>query len=333
MADVWIRTLVLILLFAAIVIVVERVMHGVLVRRSSERSRNMRLAAIAGGASRADAMRMLRRDMSTISDRLPGMLARPAISLEKTLIMAGTTLPRQNLLWILGAAPILLLALMTSGLFAAGFSLSFGRFLLLTALSVAIGSGLPLFILQFRANRRRRKFQEQFPVALDVFVRGLRAGHPVASALDLLTSEMADPIGSEFGLVVDEVTYGANLTDALSAMAERWDLGDIRMFVVSLAVQSETGGNLAEILENLSRVIRERASMMLKVRALSSEGRMTAWMLSILPVGTFVILFLLNPKFYLEVAGDKMFAPAFGGLIMMYVLGMWMIRKMIDLKV
>ena len=110
--------------------------------------------------------------------------------------------------------------------------------------------------------------QDQFPVALDVFVRGLRAGHPIAAALDLLTVEMPDPIGSQFGIVVDEVTYGADLRDALAAMADRWDLEDMRMFVVSLSVQSETGGNLAEILENLSKVIRERASMMLKVRAL-----------------------------------------------------------------
>ena len=107
-------------------------------------------------------------------------------------------------------------------------------------------------VLQFKANRTRKKMQEQFPVALDVFVRGLRAGHPIAAALDLLTVEMPDPIGSQFGIVVDEVTYGADLRDALQAMAERWDLDDMRMFVVSLSVQNETGGNLAEILENLS---------------------------------------------------------------------------------
>ena len=96
--------------------------------------------------------------------------------------------------------------------------------------------------------------------------------------------EMPDPIGSQFGLVVDEVSYGAELRDALQNMAERWDLDDMRMFVVSLSVQSETGGNLAEILENLSRVIRERHSILMKVRALSSEGRMTAVMLTVLPI-------------------------------------------------
>ena len=108
------------------------------------------------------------------------------------------------------------------------------------------------------------------------------ATDPVAAALDLLTVEMPDPIGSQFGIVVDEVTYGADLRDALTAMADRWDMEDIRMFVVSLSVQTETGGNLAEILENLASVVRARASLFLKVRALSSEGRMTGWILTIL---------------------------------------------------
>ena len=144
---------------------------------------------------------------------------------------------------------------------------------------------------------------------------------------------MPDPIGSQFGLVVDEVTYGAELRDALQSMADRWDLDDMRMFVVSLSVQSETGGNLAEILDNLSKVIRERHSMMLKVRALSSEGRMTAVMLTILPVFTFSSLFISSPKFYLGVADDPAFVPGFVVLIVMYLIGFYIIRRLVDLKV
>jgi tight adherence protein B len=116
-------------------------------------------------------------------------------------------------------------------------------------------------------------------------------------------------------------------------MAERWDLEDMRMFVVSLSVQSETGGNLAEILENLSKVIRDRAAMMLKVRALSSEGRMTATMLTGLPILAFTGLFLMRPSFYLDVADDPAFFPGFGGLLALYCLGFYLIRRMIDLKV
>jgi tight adherence protein B len=231
------------------------------------------------------------------------------------------------------AAPIGLFVLLLVILFALGFGIGFGRLLMLATFSVAVGCFLPLMVLQYKANRTRKKMQEQFPVALDVFVRGLRAGHPIAAALDLLTVEMPDPIGSQFGIVVDEVTYGAELRDALEALADRWDLDDMRMFVVSLSVQSETGGNLAEILENLSRVIRERQSMMLKVRALSSEGRMTAVMLTTLPVLAFTALFLLNPPFYLDVADDPWFVPGFLGLVFLYITGFVTIRRMVDLKV
>jgi len=192
---------------------------------------------------------------------------------------------------------------------------------------------LPLMFISFRATRTRKKMQEQFPVALDVFVRGLRAGHPIAAALDLLTVEMPDPIGTQFGLVVDEVTYGAELRDALQSMAERWNLDDMRMFVVSLSVQNETGGNLAEILENLSKVIRERAAMFMKVRALSSEGRMTAVMLTVLPIFTFVLLFIVNASFFLDVANDPWFVPGFVFLLVLYLVGFFTIRKMVDLKV
>ena len=134
-------------------------------------------------------------------------------------------------------------------------------------------------------------------------------------------------------MVVDAVTYGAELRDALQAMADRWELEDMHMFVVSLSVQSERGGNLAEILDNLSTVIRERHSMFLKVRALSSEGRMTALMLTVLPAFAFAFLFLVNPGFYLDVAGDPAFMPGFLLLIVMYVIGFISIRRMVDLKV
>ena len=175
--------------------------------------------------------------------------------------------------------------------------------------------------------------EQQFPVALDIFTRSLRAGHPIAAAIQLVTEEMADPIGSEFGLVSDEVAYGADLSDALLAMAERWDLEDMRMFVVSISVQNETGGNLAEILENLSKVIRDRASMYMKVRALSSEGRMTGLMLTALPVLAFSALFMINPGFYLDVAQDPIFMIGFPGLLLLYLIGFISIRKIVDIKV
>ena len=116
-------------------------------------------------------------------------------------------------------------------------------------------------------------------------------------------------------------------------MAERWDLDDMKMFVVSLSVQSQTGGNLAEILDNISKVIRDRHQMYLKVRALSSEGRMTATMLTVLPIFAFCSIFLLTPQYYIDNAEDSIFIYGFITLIVMYVIGVYIIRRLIDLKV
>ena len=208
-----------------------------------------------------------------------------------------------------------------------------GSVLLILVFAGFLGIGLPLLLLNMKAAKRMKKFDAQFPVALDIFVRGLRAGHPVPAALDLLTSEMPDPIGTEFGIVVDEVNYGLDLRDALTNLAERADTPDVQMFVVCVSIQAETGGNLAEILESLSKVIRERASMVLKVRALASEGKMSGIMLSILPVFTFITTFLGSPKFYFDAVDDPLFMPVAVGLLVWYFIGVFSIRKLVDLKV
>ncbi|WP_029942306.1 type II secretion system F family protein [Sphingomonas astaxanthinifaciens] len=327
------RVLVLIVIFAAVLLLVEALLGAVLRSRGESQAINQRLTMIGRGVSRADTMNRLRRQDGLVIHRLPTLLQGPGRRLERMLMAAGIVAPTAQLLLGIMLAPLLLLGLMILLAWSAGFAMGFGRLVLLTAIAVALGLAIPLLFLQAKAARRRKKMQEQFPVALDVFVRGLRAGHPVAAALDLLTVEMPDPIGSQFGVVVDEVTYGADLRDALADLAERWDLDDMRMFVVSLSVQQETGGNLAEILENLSKVIRERTALFLKVRALSSEGRMTAIMLTVLPVLAFTALFLLNPAFYLDVAADPFFVPGFVALIVVYCIGVFTIRRMVDLKV
>jgi len=333
MNDVWLRALFLVIVFAAVAFAVERVVVAAVGRRLATQAINQRLELIGRGVSRGEAMQLLRRRSSNLPEGLPDLLARPAIAFEKTLMAAGIAMPTGRLMLALLLAPVLIFLAIILFMVIGGAALGGGRVLIVATFSFLLGAGIPMFYFNIRATRMRKKMQDQFPVALDVFVRGLRAGHPIAAALDLLTVEMPDPIGSQFGIVVDEVTYGADLRDALTAMADRWDLDDMRMFVVSLAVQNETGGNLAEILENLSQVIRERASMMLKVRALSSEGRMTAAILSALPVIAFTLLFLGNPKFFLDVADDPAFLPGYVVLLVLYLIGFFTIRKMIDLKV
>jgi tight adherence protein B len=333
MNPIWLRALALVCIFGAVVLAAEVLVRWLASSRAEGRAINLRLKMIGKGRTRGETMNLLRRAGSLVPQGLPPMLDRWARKFERMLMQAQLTLPTGQLMLAILIGPLAIFFLLLVFMVSSGMGVSFGRLLISAAFAGAIGAALPLMFLNFKATRTRKKMQEQFPVALDVFVRGLRAGHPIAAALDLLTVEMPDPIGTQFGLVVDEVTYGAELRDALQTMAERWDLEDMRMFVVSLSVQNETGGNLAEILENLTKVIRERQSMFMKVRALSSEGRMTAVILTILPLFTFTLLFVLSPGFFLDVANDPWFVPGFIILLAMYLTGFLTIRKMVDLKV
>jgi len=333
MNEVWIKALLLACIFGAVLLAAGALIGWIATGRSEGKAINLRLKLIGQGRTHGETVSLLRRSNSALPSGLPPMIDGLARRFERMLIAAQVTIPTGRLMLIILFAPFVLFFFLLLVLVFAGLPIGFGRLLILATFSGLLGGLLPLMFLQFKANRHRKRMQEQFPLALDVFVRGLRAGHPIAAALDLLTVEMPDPIGSQFGIVVDEVTYGADLRDALQAMADRWNLEDMRMFVVSLSVQSETGGNLAEILENLSTVIRERQSMLMKVRALSSEGRMTAIMLTALPVVAFTLLFLGNPAFYLDVSDDPWFVPGFVGLILLYVIGFVTMRRMVDLKV
>lgn len=333
MSEGWIRAVILVCTFGAVALIVEVLVSWAARSRTISHAMNERMRMISEGRRRDDVMSLLRRETADVASFLPPALVPLGLKFERLLVAARVRAPTSRVLVLLLCAPLALFLAIVFGILLTGGVISAGRIVLLLVFSTAIGLAIPLMVLQVRANRRRKKMTEQFPVALDVFVRGLRAGHPVAAALDLLTVEMPDPVGSEFGLVVDEVTYGADFRDALQAMADRWDMEELRMFVVSLSIQMETGGNLAEILENLARVIRERASMMMKVRALSSEGRMTAIMLTILPIFSFTLLFILRPKFYLDVADDPAFLPGFISLLVLYAIGFFTIRRMVDLKV
>lgn len=333
MNDAWLKALILGCTFGAVLLLVEVIVGWMANSRSEGKAINLRLRMIGEGRDREQTMSLLRRRDSALPGGLPPLLQHFGQKFERMLVAAQVTVPTGRLMVMILLAPLVIFFAILLMMALLDVPVAIGRITMIATFAVVVGAFLPMMFLQFKANRTRKKMQDQFPVALDVFVRGLRAGHPIAAALDLLTVEMPDPIGSQFGVVVDEVTYGAELRDALQAMADRWDLEDMRMFVVSLSVQSETGGNLAEILDNLSTVIRERHSMYLKVRALSSEGRMTAIMLTVLPLLAFSILFIINPGFYLDVADDAAFMPGFIGLILMYIIGFITIRKMVDLKV
>jgi len=163
------------------------------------------------------------------------------------------------------------------------------------------GVAFPYLVLRVLRSRRQKAFGAQFADALDMIVRSLRAGHPTPIALTMVAREMRDPIGSEFGIVVDEITYGADLETALRNLYVRVGQDDLPLFVTAVAIQGSTGGNLGEILENLSGVIRDRFKMRRKIRALASEGRASALILSSLPVVMFLIVQVASPDFYASV--------------------------------
>lgn len=318
------------IVFLAVVLAVEGLYLYFRDVRGPQARVSRRMQLVTSGASNAEILASLRRETSKASESI---LPAAVDYLESRLTQAGMRITANRMLGMMAAA-----TLITGVVFpliggVTGQIRSFGAVMLLIILALAIGVMLPLAFINIQAARRMKVFEAQFPVALDIFTRGLRAGYPVTSALELLVAEVPDPISSEFGLVVAEMNYGYDLRDALAHLAVRVRTQDIQMFVVSVAIQSETGGSLADILEGLSKIIRDRAGMVMKVAALASEGKMTGALLSILPVGSFVAMFVTRPEFYLDVVDDPWFMPGVVGIIVLYTVGILMMRKMIAIKV
>lgn len=206
---------------------------------------------------------------------------------------------------------------------------------LIEAFGIALFFGvlLPFLVLRFMRKRRQKAFGAQFADALDMIVRSLRAGHPTPIALSLVAREMRDPIGSEFGIVVDEITYGADLETALRNLYVRIGQDDLPLFVTAVAIQAATGGNLGEILANLSAVIRERFKMRRKIRALASEARASAIILSSLPIFMFMIINFVSPNFYASVWDEPLTKQVLGAAICWMLIGNFVMYRMVNFKI
>lgn len=191
----------------------------------------------------------------------------------------------------------------------------------------------PLLFLKILRGRRQKKFGAQFPDALDIIVRSLRAGHPVPVAITMVGRELPDPCGSEFGIVADEVTYGSDLEGAMRNLYFRVGQDDLPLFVTAVAIQGSTGGNLGEILENLSAVIRLRFKMRRKVRALAAEGRASAMILASLPVAMFGIINLVAPDFYTSVWHHDMTKIALSMAGAWMSVGIFIMYRMVNFKI
>jgi tight adherence protein B len=212
--------------------------------------------------------------------------------------------------------------------------------LLLTHFSVfaAVGCGasvvlLPLIYLSFRRKRRMKKLTTQLPDVFEMMSQALRAGHSLASAIQLVHEQMPDPIGTEFGRVFHEQNLGVKIEDALTGMADRVDSLDVRFFVTAVLIQRQTGGDLAEVLDKIGSLIRDRIQLFGMVQALTAEGRLSGWVLFLLPVIVFLAAMALNREYasvmITEPMGKAMLFVAAG----MQIMGMAMIRWIVNIKV
>lgn len=226
-------------------------------------------------------------------------------------------------LWLVGLTATFYLVL--------ELSLRLGTLGLLVAFPLALVAG---YVLVRRARSRRiSKFTEQLPEALDVIVRGLRAGHPFRVALGLAAREMPDPIGTEFGILLDEISFGLDQQLAVDHLYARVGQDDLSLVSTAINIQSQTGGNLADVLQSLSRMLRSRAKLLLKVQALTSEGRLSGAILTVLPFVFFMMINLLNPGYYAALKGHPVTVPAVVGALFLLVVGNFTIRRMINFKV
>ena len=202
--------------------------------------------------------------------------------------------------------------------------------------TLAAAAVLPVLAAWAYLNRRRasrkKRIEEQLPIALDIVNRAIRAGHPIIAAVQLAADELDNPIGGELRKIVDETAYGSDFREALASFAKRTGSQDAHFFSVSVSIQAETGGSLAEILENLASVIRARATLAKRVKALGSEGRASANILSALPIMLIGGITLSEPHFYTDKFSDPVFWPAVISVCVVYLVGQLMMHRITHFK-
>jgi len=191
---------------------------------------------------------------------------------------------------------------------------------------------LPIAFVRFRAERRVRKFEEQFPEAIELIARALRAGHAMTTGLALVAEELPDPVGAEFRLVYDRQNFGMSMPDALRLFAQRVPLLDARFFVTAVLTQRESGGNLAEILDNLGDVIRQRFRVKRQIRVVTAHARLTGWVLTMIPVVIALAMVVVAPDHILTLVNDPLGVQMAAGAFGLWVLGYLTIRKLTDVE-
>ena len=289
---------------------------------SSYRSKiNRRLALMTNQPDREGMLIQLRRERGLTSG---GDFRLPLVAFNRLVLQSGLTI---------GFTKLILFILFGA---VAAFG---GAMYFMNDLVYAAGAGVfaatiaPYLFLRIKRGRRHKAFSAQFPDAIDIIVRSLRAGHPVPIAISMVARELPDPIGSEFGIASDEITYGADLETAMRNLYFRVGQDDLPLFVTAVAIQGSTGGNLSEILENLSAVIRQRFKMRRKIRALAAEGRASALILSSLPIVMFGIINLTSPDFYSSVWHESITKVILGAAGCWMAIGNFIMYRLVNFKI
>ena len=275
----------------------------------------------------ASAQAQIRKLMQARASRIEGfassIIPKPAL-LRKRLDMTGKniTLAKYGTISA-GIIAVTVLLLIFRG----------APFLLAFFFGLFVGVGGPHFIIGKMIARRINKFTANFPDAIELMVRGLRSGLPISETMGIVASEIPDPVGAEFRMVVDKMKIGRTMEAALQDTADRLGTPEFQFFVITLAIQRETGGNLAETLSNLADVLRKRAQMKLKIRAMSSESKASAYIVGALPFAVFGLVWMVNPKyiggFFID---PRLMIAGVGGMVWMGI-GGFIMAKMVNFEV
>ena len=280
-----------------------------------------------GDVITASAQAQIRKLFAGRNAKLEGfastIIPKPAL-LRKRLEMTGREISLARYVSIsLGLVMVVALLLMARG----------APFLLGLFAGIVIGVGLPHFVVSRMIRRRVAKFNANFPDAIELMVRGLRSGLPITETLGIVAGEIPGPVGIEFRMVADKMKIGRTMEAALQETADRLGTPEFQFFVITLAIQRETGGNLAETLSNLADVLRKRAQMRLKIRAMSSESKASAYIVGSLPFVVFTLVTLINPTYMGGFFTDqRLIVAGLGGLVWMSI-GGFIMAKMVNFEI
>jgi tight adherence protein B len=310
-------------IFIAVLLLVEGLYLVVFGKSISLNAKvNRRLELLEKGATREQVLEQLRKEMSQHlrSTRIPlySILAQKA---QK----ANIAFSPQALIGIMLGVSVLAFLGLTIGTDA--------NAPVRAAVAVAMGIGGVYMWVNGKAKKRISLIEEQLPEAVELMVRSLRVGHPFSSAVNIVAKEIADPLGTEFGVISDESAYGRDVSESLKALAERVDMQDLRFLAVAVTIQQTSGGNLAEILEGLAKVIRARFKLFRKVKAITAEAKWSGMFLSGFPIAALVGITLIKPDYYDEVRETSAFIPAALAVGTFLVINVLYMRAMVNIKV